>query len=377
MMRRNPGKLILAVSLVGALAAAGAFARQSNQAQPGQPTKSVQPAQSPQTKQASPSQPAPAPATASGAAAASKGQDAAAGAKPAAEFPPDKVVMKVGGDPVTVADLEYVIHLLSPQAQGQIASQGPKPFGDWYSMLMALSQKTAGQHLEDSPDFRRQMKLARMQFLAQAESKNIAEGAKVTPEEIKQYFATHESDYAALEVRQVSIRKKVPNGGNAAPGLPADQAKAKAEEIRKAIQSGTDFAKLADQFKMPGVIFIDPQPRTVRHGQLPADLEASLVKLKDGELSDTADNPQVVYFMQVVKHTQSDLKDVSDEIASKLKEQKTKEAMESVKKDAAIWMDPAYFAAPAPEPVPAEVKPPAPKPPAAATKPPASSKASQ
>jgi transcription termination factor NusB len=362
MMRRNPGKLILAVSLLGALAAADAFAQQS------QPAQSTQTTQQAASQSAQPAQAPVAPVVKEG--------GSTAPAK-AAEFPPDKVVLKVGSDQVTVADLDFVIHLLSPQVQGQIASQGRKSFGDWYSMLMALSHKTAGQHLEDSPDFRRQMKLAQMQFLAQTESKNIADGAKVTPEDIKQYFTTHESDYAELQIRQVSIRKKLPNGGNAAPGLSSDDAKAKAEEIRKAIQSGADFAKLADQFKMPGVIFIDPQPRGVRHGQLPANLEASLFKLKDGELSDTTDNPQVVYFMQVVKHTQSDLKDVSDEIESKLKEQKTQEAMDSVKKDAAIWMDPVYFAAPAPEPAPAEVKPPAAKPPAADTKPPASNKPSQ
>lgn len=379
MMRRNPGKFILAVSLLAALAATAALAQESQSAQSAPSTQTKQSPSSP------PAQPAPTPAPASVAASAPKEPGGTAAAKPPAEFPPDKVVLKVGSDQVTVADLDFVMRLLSPQAQSQIASHGRKGFGEWYSMLVALSQKTAGQHLEDTPDYRRQMNLARMQFLATTESKNIAGSAKVTPDDIKQYFTTHQSDYAELQIRQVSIRKKLPKGGNAAPGLSPDEAQAKAEEIRKAIQSGTDFAKLADQFKMPGVIFIDPQPRTVKHGQLPANLEASLYKLKDGELSDTADNPQVVYFMQVVKHTQSDLKDVSDEIESKLKEQKTKEAMDNLKKDAAIWMDPVYFAAPAPEPAPAEVKPPAAKPPAAPaskpaagdTKPPAPSKPSK
>src|SRR5579863_5169218 len=211
MMRRNPGKLILAVSLLGALAAAGALARQApsarsaepSQSQKSQPTQTTKPA-----GQAQSAQPASAPAAKPG--------SSTAPAK-AAEFPPDKVVLKVGSEQVTAADLDFVIHLLSPQVQGQIAAQGRKPFGDWYSMLIALSQKTAGQHLEDTPDFRRQMNLARMQFLAQDESKTIADGAAVTPEDIKQYFAAHQSDYAALEIRQVTIRKKLPHGGNAAP----------------------------------------------------------------------------------------------------------------------------------------------------------------
>jgi len=268
-------------------------------------------------------------------------------------FPPDKVVLKVGSQQATVADLEFAMQSLPREIQKQMVTQGRRPLGDQYSLLLALSQKAAAQHLDDSPDLRRQLNQVRMQLLAQAEYRQLTSDVKVTPEEVSQYFSAHQSEFAALDIRQASVRKKMPNAAATAPGLTEDEARAKAEEIRKALQAGGDPKKVAEDFKMPNVIFIDPEPRTVRHGQLPANLEEQIFKLKDGEFSDFQDNPQVVYFVQVIKHTQSELKDASADIENKLKDQKVQEALNAVKAQASIWMDAAFFAAPTPAPPPA------------------------
>jgi len=270
----------------------------------------------------------------------------ATGESTAAKTPPDKVVMRVGSQQVTAGQFEGLVRSLPVAFQRTVAQQGLKMVGDQYATLLVLSQKAVTQGLDQTPEFKAKLDLQRLQWLALDEQKKIADDAQVTQDEIKEYYDTHQNEFEEVLVRQVNVRKKVASARADAPGLPEADAKKRAADIRQALASGQDPAKVADQYKMANVVFFDPNPRPVRHGQLAGDMDKAAWTLKDGEVSEIQDNPMNLYFVQVVKHDQRSLADVSKEIEGKLHEEKFTKSLDNLKQQANIWLDPAFFAPP-------------------------------
>jgi peptidyl-prolyl cis-trans isomerase C len=268
----------------------------------------------------------------------------------AASESPEKVVMKVGTQNYTVADIDFLIGSLSPQLQAAVTRQGKKPLGDQFALMAVLSQQAEKDHLDGTEDFREEMALHRLQALAQAEYRKMAEGIKVSPEEISQYYTTHTSEFEEAQVREIIIRKKADGAQKDAPGMTAADAHARADEIRKALAAGTDPKKVADQYKVEDTVIFDAEPRTIKRGQLIAALDKAAFELKDGGISEPFENAQALAFLQVLSHKQQDLKEVSDDIENTLHEQKLQAAVDELKKNSNVWMDDQYFKAPAESP---------------------------
>jgi hypothetical protein len=342
--------------------------------------------------------------------------------------PANKVVLKVGDQQFTKAEMDALIEDLPPQTQQAIAAQGKKQFGDYYSLSVMLSKRAKAEHLDQTPEFARRAAFQKQQLEAQIEINQLA---KVPPEEIQQYYTAHADTYDEILVRQIIIRKRPPepksNPETTAPttppptvhlgwvgsgdaivrakleknpkvsgltvqntqadfkfagsdeelsvilgglisagvkvlnfneakgvhppgpigslGLAPDEAKARAQAIRKELLAGVDFNKLNEEFKPPEVA-IDHEPRKVRRGGMRPDLEKVAFALKDGEVSDPVDINAGFILFQVIGHSRVDLKDASAEIERKLRQTKADAAVAEVKKNNPVWMDDQYFAPP-------------------------------
>jgi peptidyl-prolyl cis-trans isomerase C len=276
----------------------------------------------------------------------------------------DKVVMKVGDENVTQADLDFIIATMNPQAKRVLTTQGRRALGDQYATLLVLEQRALAEHLDSSPAFARQLAMKRRELLAEAAYTEIARQAAVTPEEASQYYAAHPDEFEQLKVRQVIIRKRAEGAPPGAKGLPAAEARSRAEDVRKAMIAGADPKKVVEQFQVPEVVIIDADPRDVRRDALPADMQKAAAQLKDGEVSEVFDLPQVVALFQLVARRQPELKEVSAQIENSLRQKKIEAALADLKKGAHIWTDDAYFAPPQPTPPEGTSKTPPTSPPA-------------
>ena len=274
-----------------------------------------------------------------------------------------KVVLRVGEKEVTQADLDSLLSRLNPQVQQTVARQGKRSFGEQYAMMLILSSQAVDHHLDSSPDFQRQLAMQRMQMLAQAEYDALTRQAAVTPEETSKYFSEHPTEFEEAKVRQVVIRKKADDAAADAQGLPIAVGRARAEEIRKALTSGTEANKVVTDFSVPNVIVIDAEPRSVRRGQLLPDLDKAVFQLKDGEVSELLETPQVFVMAQLISRRQLEQKDVSKDIEIKLRQQKIDAALADLRQKNPIWMDDQYFATPAATAAAPNLPAPSPQPP--------------
>jgi hypothetical protein len=270
--------------------------------------------------------------------------------------PPEKVVLKVGNQQFTKADIDFLIDFLvenlGPQVQRTLAAQGKKQLGDEYASVVMLSQHAQNLHLDQTSTFERALALQKQRLEAQVAYKELDKQVKVTPEDVQQYYTAHADDYDEILVRQIVVRERAtnpppgPGQSTTGPGLPAEEAKARAEAIRKELAAGTDIKKVMEDFKAPGDIIIEPEPRKVRRRNMRPEMEKVAFELKPGEVSEVFNVPQALAFFQVTAHSRLELKDVTSEIERMLHQQKLDAALAEVKKNFPIWMDEEYFAPP-------------------------------
>lgn len=268
-------------------------------------------------------------------------------ATPATHAPsPDDVVLKVADKSVTRGELDRFIQGLTPQLQRTLATQGRKRLGDEYVNMLVLSQDALNHNIESTPAFKEMLALRRLELLAMLEYQDITQRSAVTPEETSKYFAEHKSDYDEIQVLQVVVRKKLEGAKEGTPGFTAEEAKNRAEDIRKALIAGDDPKKVAEKYQVENVVRVDAQPFSVHHGAMRADMEKAAFALQPGGVSEVFDLGQALAFVKVVSHNPGDLKAATPQIENTLKKQKIDATVDALKKNAKVWMDDAYFAPP-------------------------------
>ena len=259
---------------------------------------------------------------------------------------PNKVVIRVGLTEVSQSEIDFLISNLNPQAQQALTANGRRPLGDEFVKVLLLSQQAQNDHLEANPALRERIELQRNQMLAQAEYEKMSTELKVTPDEIGQYFTSHQSEFETVQVRDFVVRIKPEGAKDDAPGLLAADAKAKAESMRKAVLAGTDLKTVAKDFAAANAVMIDDQARNIKRGQLLPALDKAAFELKEGEVSEVVETPQATVFIQIVsaRHV-SDQKEVASGIEDKLRQQKLDSALGDLRNKTKVWMDEDYFKA--------------------------------
>jgi parvulin-like peptidyl-prolyl isomerase len=259
--------------------------------------------------------------------------------------PPEKVVLKVGDEQFTKADFDFLVENLNPQAQRMLATRGRKELGDQFARIVMLAEQAHSHNLDQTAAFQHKLAVQKQQLQAQAAYEEIVQEAKVSPEEINQYYSAHLPDFDEVTIRQFVVRKRAVNA-QTGPGLSVEEAKTRADAMRKEVMAGTDVKKVTEDFKAPGDVIIEPEPHNVRRGSMRPEMEKAVFALKDGEVSEVFDVPQALVFFQVTGHGRVELKNASTQIEETLRKDKVDAAMEDLKKKTVVWMDDQYFAPP-------------------------------
>jgi parvulin-like peptidyl-prolyl isomerase len=246
---------------------------------------------------------------------------------------------------VTEAEFESRIAAIEPQAdpdKDSATGKDRRKLGDDYASVLMLSQQAVANHLDSSPEVSRQLAIARMQVLSDAEFESLMRKAAPSSEEISQYYSAHLADYDEVQIRRLFIWKQRDNS-KTAPVLSSQAARASADQIRKEYASGTDVKKLSEDVRRSGEGMLDPEPLTFPRGELPPQLEKVAFTLKEGEWSEVEDTPARLLLIQLVKRDRQQLGQVSARIEKNLQGEKMQALLDDLKKKAGIWMDEQYF----------------------------------
>lgn len=228
-----------------------------------------------------------------------------------------------------------------PDKPGE-ADKDRRRLGDDYASVLMLSQQAAANHLDTSPEIRRQLAVNRMQILSDAQFNSLMQQCKPSAEEISQYYSSHLADYDRVRVRRLFIWKIGPGSANT-KGLSAEAARARADAILQASKAGGDAAKLAEAFKGSEEGLLDAEPIAFVRGALPPKLEKVAFALKPGEWGEGEETPEKLILLQLVDRDRRSLQEVSSVIEQRVQGQKMQAKLDELKKKASIWMDEEYF----------------------------------
>jgi hypothetical protein len=217
-----------------------------------------------------------------------------------------------------------------------------RSLGDDYASVLMLSQQAVANHLDTSPEVRRQLTVDRMQILSDAQFASLMRQAKPSAEEISQYYSSHGVDFDRVKVRRLFIWKTGAGSANS-KGLAPDAARARADAILQASKSGGDPEKLAESFQGSEEGLLDAEPIPFTRGLLPAKLEKVAFALKPGEWAEGEDTPDKLILLHLVERDRRPLSEVSSLIEQRVQGQKIQAKMDELKKKSGIWMDEQYF----------------------------------
>ncbi|MGA8810467.1 MAG: peptidylprolyl isomerase [Thermoanaerobaculia bacterium] len=274
----------------------------------------------------------------------------------------DPVIMSAGTVTVHRSEFEAALKTLPAEYQGMLSQPaGRRQFADDFLRMRLLASEGAKAGLQNDPDVLNQLTLMRENLVATAELKKIDSGITVSDAEIQKVYADNAKDYEQVKARHILI---APKGSAAAqPGkeLTDEQAKAKAEDLRKQIVAGANFEELAKkESDDTGSGARGGDLGSFGHGQMVPEFEQAAFSAKVGEVTPIVKTQFGYHIIKVEGHESTPLDQVRPTIEKNLKQTKLHAALDAMKENAHPTFDDAYFAPP-PAPPAAEAAPAAPK----------------
>ena len=277
----------------------------------------------------------------------------------------DPVVVSASGVTIHKSEFEAALKTLPAEYQSYAQGPGKKQFADDYLRMRLLANEGMKNGLQNDPEVENQLTLMRENLVASAELKKIDSGIAVSDADVQKAFADNAKQYEQVKARHILIAPKgSPAAQTGKKELTDDEAKAKAEDLRKQIVAGASFEELAKkESDDAGSGARGGDLGAFGHGQMVPEFEAAAFAAKVGEVTPVVKTQFGYHIIKVDAHDTKSLAEVRPDIEKNLKQVKLHAALDAMKDSAHPVYDDKYFAPP-----------PAPEAPAAAPVPPAAPK---
>jgi parvulin-like peptidyl-prolyl isomerase len=288
--------------------------------------------------QQQPAQPAPVPSLAN---------PANSDSKPAVTVPPGAVVVTVGTEKLTRAQFEEILAALAENGRAATTPAAKRQVADQVGEIMGLAQEARKRKVDEAPGVKQMMVISSDQVLANALAKRVSNELKIDDAALHAYYDAHTGDYEEAKASHILIRFKgarVPLKPNQ-KDLTEEEALAKAQDIRKQLLAGGDFAAIAKAesddsgASTNGGSLGPPFPR----GKMVPQFDQAVFSLPVGQISEPVKSPFGYHIIKVEERKAKTFEEARSEVEKKLRPELIKVAMDKVKKDTPVTLDDSYF----------------------------------
>jgi len=274
--------------------------------------------------------------------------------KPAAPAPAtatasaDPVIMTAGSVTIHKSEFEAALKTLPAEYQSMLSQPaGRKQFADDFLRMRLLASEGTKAGLQNDPEVLNQLNLMRENLVATAELKKIDSGITVSDAEVQKAYADNAKEYEQVKARHILIAPKGSPAAQAGKDLTDEQAKAKAEDLRKQILAGANFEELAKkESDDTGSGARGGDLGSFGHNQMVPEFEQAAFAAKVGEVTPVVKTQFGYHIIKVEGHETTPLDQVRPTIEKNLKQTKLHAALDAMKENAHPTFDETYFAPP-------------------------------
>ncbi len=265
------------------------------------------------------------------------------GTLPVSTVAPTAVVLKIGSESLTRAEFEQLIEALPERVRGEARGPGKRKLAEQLVDLKVAAQEARRRKLEQTPAVKQQAALQMDSLLANALYTEVMATAKPDEAGLKKYYDDHKGEYQQVKALIRFQGSKVPLKPNQ-KDLTDAEALAKAQEIRKKITDGGDFAAIAKtESDDTGSGANGGDLGTFGHGQMVAQFEEAVFSAPVGKVTEPVKTPFGYHLIEVQQQVNKKFEDVKGEIEQKIKPELAKKQMDDLKKATTVTIDDVYF----------------------------------
>lgn len=274
----------------------------------------------------------------------------------------DPVVIKFGTTEIRQSEFEAAVKSLPPEYQEMAKGPARRQFAEEYVRMKMLAVQGEKEGVLNDPVVKAQLALMRDNTIANATLTRIQQSLTVSDADVQKAYEAQKSTFERVSARHILIAPKESQAFQPGKKEYTDaQAKAHAEELRKKIAGGADFAALAKAESFDTVSGgKGGDLGAFGRGDMVPEFEQAVFTAKPGEVTPVVKTEFGYHIIQVQSRDAAPLTEVRPQLEQRLKQTLLQARLDQMKTAQAVTFDDKYFAPPTP-----------PTPPAAATEAPA------
>ena len=260
--------------------------------------------------------------------------------------PPDRVVVTVGDLTITAAQFDQIIEALPEQYRSVARGSGRKQFADNIVRIEVLAQEGKRRKLDETSLYRTQSTFQDANILANMTYEEIGKNIKLDEADVRKYYEAHKAEFEQVRASHILIGVQ----GSPSPVRPGQkdltdaEALAKAQDLRKKILAGADFAQLArEESDDTGSGANGGDLGSFRHGQMVPTFEQAAFAMQPGDLSEPVKSPFGYHLIKVETKESKSFDEVRPELERRMRPEQAQKALEELQKKTPAVLDPEFF----------------------------------
>ena len=248
---------------------------------------------------------------------------------------------------MTRAQFEQILAALAENGRSTTTPAAKKQVAEQLGEILALAQEARRRKLDQTPGVKEMVDIQTNQVLANALAKQVSNELKVDDAALHAYYDKHKADFEQAKAVHILIRfkgSKVPLKPNQKE-LTEEEALAKAQDIRKQLVAGGDFAAIAkaesdDVGSGANGGSLGPPSG---HGKFVPQFDQAVFSLPVGQISEPVKTMFGYHIIKVEERTTKSFEEARPDVEKRIRPDLTKEAMDRLKNQTPPTLDESYF----------------------------------
>jgi peptidyl-prolyl cis-trans isomerase C len=264
----------------------------------------------------------------------------------------DPIVVAAGDVAIRQSEFEGALKTLPAEYQQYASGPGKKQFAEDFLRMKLLASAGMKAGLDKDPEVLAQLSLMRENLVAQAQMQRIEKGITISDEELKKKYEENKGQYEQVKARHILVAfKGSPAAQPGKPELTEEQAKAKADDLRKQLVAGASFEELAKkESDDTGSGARGGDLGEFGRGQMVPEFEKAAFEAKAGDLTPVVRTQFGYHIIKVDEHGTTTFEQIKPTLEKNERQARMQAKMDEMKNSAKVTFNDTYFAPPPPPP---------------------------